>query len=90
MAYMEDHDLCVCKIDRVEHQIRIANSGEYADVGFVGQVTCFGKFLEQTDDSFDAIDGGSCGCAVVFVNIGKDVVDVRQLSDQRTLMRCSD
>lgn len=76
MAYVENHDLGVIRIDSVKDEIRVANGWEHADAGFVGEMASLGKILEEAGDGLDAFDHRSCGGAIVFVNLGKYVVDV--------------
>lgn len=78
MTHVENHDLGVIRIDNVKDEIGVANGWEHADAGFVGKMTSLGKILEKTGDSLDALDHRSCGRAIVFVNIGEYVVDVRK------------
>lgn len=76
MTHMKDYDLGISGIDCVKYEIRVANGWEHADAGFVGKVTSLRKILEQAGDCLDALNHCGCGRAIVFVDIGKYVVDV--------------
>ena len=43
MTHVEDYDLGVRRIDCVKNEIWVANGGEHADVGLVGQMTDLGN-----------------------------------------------
>lgn len=77
MAHVENHDLGVIGIDSVKDEIRVANGWKHADAGFVGEMTSLGKILEEVGNGLDAFNHRCCGCAIVFVNVGEYVVDVR-------------
>lgn len=90
MPYVEN-DLGVGRIDRVKDEIWVPNGWEHADAGLVGQMTSVRKFLQQASNRLDALDHGGRSCAITFVNVRKYVsMSESELSDQRTLMRCSD
>jgi hypothetical protein len=78
MAHMENYDLGVGRVDRVKDQIRVVNGWKHADAGLVGEMTRFGKILEQAGDSLDALNHCDRGCAIMLVNVGEYIVDVRK------------
>lgn len=78
MAHVENHDLSVIRIDCVKDEIRVPNGWEHADAGFVGKMTSLGKILEEAGDGLDALNHRSRGRAIVFVNIGEYVINVRK------------
>jgi hypothetical protein len=78
MPDMEDHDLKVSRVDRVKDEIGVANGRKHADAWLVGKMTSFGKILEQVGDSFDALNHRGRSSAIVLVNVGEYIVDVRK------------
>jgi len=78
MTHVEDHNLGVIRIDRVKDEIRVANGWEHTDARLVGKMTSLGKILKKAGDCLDAFNHSNCGCATMFVNIGKYLVDVRK------------
>lgn len=78
MTHVEDHNLGVIRIDRVENEIGIANGWEHADARLVRQMTGLRKILEKVSDGLDALNNCGCGSAIVLMNVGEYAVNVRK------------